>query len=337
VPDDRPSIERGADELDQRLASPPAGDSGLRVLTLAELASYDFPRREPILQPWLLTQSLSMIHSWRGVGKTHVALGIAYAVATGGEFLTWKAPRPRRVLYVDGEMPGNAMQERLAALIDTDERDFDPLDFRIVTPDAQGEKVMPDLATVEGQAAIEAEAAQSDLIILDNISTLYRDAGPENDAESWRIAQAWALRMRRAGKAALFIHHSGKGGAQRGSSKREDTLDVVINLKRPTDYFPEQGARFELHFEKYRNSSGKGEAKPIEATLTTDHKGRASWAWRSVEESTFDRVVGLKKDGLRPGEIAKELGIHKSRVSRHLKRARELGLVVITGGQENAE
>src|SRR5262249_51339439 len=108
-------------------------------------------------------------------------------------------------------------------------------------------------------------------------------------------------------------------------SKREDTLDVVIKLKHPSDYSPEQGARFELHFEKYRNAAGKGEAKPIEATLATDANGRASWTWRSVEESTFDRVVGLHSDGLKPGEIADELAIHKSQVSRHLSRARKEG------------
>jgi hypothetical protein len=307
------------------------------VLTLAEVVGYEFPEREAILEPWLLTQSLSMIHAWRGIGNTHIALGIAYAVATGGKFLTWEATRPWRVLYVDGEMPGAALKARLVAMIDADERDFDPSYLRIITPDAQGDAPMPDLATVQGQAAVETAAADADLVILDNISTLYRDAGPENDAESWRVAQGWALRMRRAGKAILFIHHSGKTGAQRGSSKREDTLDVVINLKHPNDYSPEQGARFELHFEKYRNSSGMGDAKAIEATLATDASGRMSWTWRSVEDSTFDRVVGLANDGLRPGEIADELGIHKSRVSRHLKRARGEGKVNLAKGVGHVE
>ncbi|HLY05193.1 MAG TPA: AAA family ATPase [Rhizomicrobium sp.] len=303
-----------------------ATDSGLCVLTLGELMSRQFPEREPILAPWLLTQSLSMIHAWRGIGKTHVALGIAYAVATGSKYLTWQAQKARRVLYVDGEMPGAALRDRLAALIEADDRDFDPSNLLIVTPDAQN-GAMPDLATLEGQGQIEQAAADVDLIILDNISTLCRSCGPENDAESWRAPQEWALRMRRAGKAVLFIHHSGKGGGQRGSSKREDTLDVVINLKRPPDYSADEGARFELRYEKYRNSSGKDDAKPIEAKLAHDVHGRATWTWRSVEETTYDRVVALATDGLKPGEIATELGIHKSNVSRHLTKARADGKV----------
>jgi putative DNA primase/helicase len=305
--------------------SVPAADPALRVLTLAELVSHQFPEREEILAPWLLTQSLSMLHAWRGIGKTHVALGIAYAVATCGEFLTWRAPAPRRVLYVDGEMPGAALKGRFAALVEADERDFDPDYLRIVTPDAQ-DGPMPDLATTEGQAAIASAARDAELIILDNLSTLCRSAGPENDAESWRAPQEWALQMRRAGKAVLFVHHSGKGGAQRGSSKREDTLDVVINLKRPPDYADTDGARFELRYEKFRNGAGDA-AKPIEAKLSQDEHGRAVWTWRSVDDSTFDRVVGLAGDGLKAGEIALELGLHKSNVSRHLKKARALGLV----------
>lgn len=185
---------------------------------------------------------------------------------------------------------------------------------------------MPDLATREGQDAIETIAVQHgvELIIVDNISTLCRDSAPENEAGSWRGPQEWALRMRRAGRSVLFIHHSGKGGAQRGSSKREDTLDVVIKLQRPSDYVPEQDARFEIHFEKYRSCAGN-DAKPIEAMLGADADGRTCWTWRTVEESTADRVVALHNEDFKPGEIAAELGINKSTVSRHLKSARAAG------------
>ncbi len=69
-----------------------------------------------------------MIDGPRGLGKTHVSLNVAYAVATGGEFLGWKAPQPRRVLFIDGEMPGALLQERLAAIVAVN-REPDTLDF----------------------------------------------------------------------------------------------------------------------------------------------------------------------------------------------------------------
>lgn len=305
--------------------SAPEPDPGLRVVRLDEFLSEKIPPREAILSPWLLTQSLSMIFAWRGVGKTFIAMNIAYAVATGGEFLNWKADRPRKVLYLDGEMAAAALQERFQGIVLADEREFDPAFLRIVTPDLQ-QGAMPDLATTEGQAAIEAILEDAELIIVDNISTLVRNNGRENDAESWNSVGVWALRMRQKGRSVAFLHHSGKGGAQRGSSKKEDTLDAVICLKHPSDYVPEQGARFEVHFDKARNGGGE-ELKPFEAMLTVDAHGKALWTYRSVEDSTFDRVVALANEGLMQKDIAEELEINKSNVSRHLRKARGLGLL----------
>ena len=76
----------------------------LRSLDLAELFALDLKPRGMVLEPIIPEKGLAMLYASRGTGKTHVALGIAYAVATGSAFLKWRAPRARRVLLVDGEM-----------------------------------------------------------------------------------------------------------------------------------------------------------------------------------------------------------------------------------------
>ena len=68
--------------------------------------------------------------------------------------------------------------------------------------------------------------------------------------------QGWLLKLRRLGKTVLLIHHSGRGENARGTSKREDVLDTVIQLKQPEDYDIEQGARFEVHLTKARGIHG---------------------------------------------------------------------------------
>jgi len=67
-----------------------------------------------IMNPWFFEKGSVLIYAARGVGKTYFALGLAAAIATGGEFLGWKAPKPRKVIYIDGEMPAEGMKERLA-------------------------------------------------------------------------------------------------------------------------------------------------------------------------------------------------------------------------------
>ena len=74
----------------------------LVVLTLEELLNKEIPPRKNLLAPWLPSQGLCMIYSKRGLGKTWMALEIAYAVASGGRFLNWEAESPHGVLYIDG-------------------------------------------------------------------------------------------------------------------------------------------------------------------------------------------------------------------------------------------
>jgi len=262
-----------------------------------------------------------MIHSWRGVGKTHTALGIAYAAASGGTFLRWKAPKPRRVLYIDGEMPGSSLAHRLAAIVADSCTEADPGNFIVLTPDAQVEG-MPDLASPEGQAEIDAaiDACDAELIVVDNLSCLVRGGKPENDAESWQPVATWALSHRKRGRTILFVHHSGKNGAQRGTSKREDILDTVIALKRPGDYSPTEGARFEVHFEKHRNDKGDS-AKTFEARLGEDGSGKPQWTMCDLEEGSRAKVLEMKALGMSATEIASELGIHRSTVYRNFKEA----------------
>src|SRR5262249_30185930 len=111
------------------------------------------PPREHVLEPIIQTQSTNMLFSKRGVGKTYISLGIACAVATGTPFLRWKASRPRRVLYVDGEMPAVQMQERLAAIVTGLDTELDPDNFRLITPDLQ-DMPIPSLSGTEGQELV---------------------------------------------------------------------------------------------------------------------------------------------------------------------------------------
>jgi len=299
----------------------------LVVVGIHDLLAIQLPSREVLLAPWLLSQSLNMVYAWRGVGKTHVALGIAYAASSGGAFLCWQSETPHKVLYLDGEMPGPALQTRLAAIVAASDKEPAPGFLSIITPDLQS-GAMPDLATFEGQEEINAviENTGAELIIVDNLSCLVRSGGRENDGESWNSVAAWALSMRAQGKSVLFIHHAGKGGQQRGTSKREDLLDTVIALKRPPDYCPADGAVFEVHYEKARNLAGD-ETQPFEAKLDQDQHGAQLWTWRPLEESTLDRVVELANEGLTQREIANELGLNQSNVSRALRKAESLGML----------
>lgn len=302
------------------------------IVDAAELLQYEFPPRTMILSPWLRSQSLNMIHAWRGIGKTHVSLGIAFAIASGGTFLGWEAEQPQPVLFVDGEMPGAALRERVARIVASADAQPPPGFLRFFTPDLQPEG-MPNLATWDGQSVLDSVIGDAQLIVLDNLSCLAR-GGRENEAESWQPMADWGLRQRAAGRSVLFIHHSGKGGAQRGTSKREDLLDNVITLRRPADYTPQQGARFIVEFEKGRDAHG-GDVEGFEATLETLGDARQSWSMKAANTAQAEKIIELAELGEAQADIARELGVHRSTVLRALRKAEQEGQYTPTKGERS--
>ena len=282
----------------------------LRTLDSADLLSTEFPPRELVLTPWLPAKGLAMVYGERGIGKTYLSLGIAYAVAIGGHFLRWHALKARKVLVIDGEMPGAALKERMKAMLMETGAELPHRDFlRFLPMDLQASGNF-DLADKHCQASLEIAAGDADLLIVDNISTLV-SGGRENEAESWLPVQQWALAQRRTGRTVVFIHHAGKGGKQRGTSRREDVLDTVMALRRPDDYQAAEGARFEIHFEKSRGFYGI-EAQPFEATLTPN----AGWTTRDLVDSEMVAVMVATGEGMSIRDIGETLGLSRSKVQR---------------------
>jgi len=292
----------------------PAYARGLKVLDGEELLSAKFPPRSLMLAPWLPDKGLAMIFAPRGVGKTWIALSIAHAIASGGEFLGWRGPRARRVLFIDGEMPAATLQDRYGSVVAASMRDAPRENFRLLAADVQLDG-LPDLSNEEAQRFYEPVIADAELVIVDNLSTIARGLR-ENEADAFGPVQSWLLSQRAAGRSVLLIHHAGKGGGQRGTSRKEDVLDTVISLSRPPGYSASEGARFEVRFTKSRGFWG-ADAEPFEARYSD---GRWTTA-AIVAEDSDEALAALKAGGHSIRAIAERIGLSKSEVQRRLKGA----------------
>src|SRR5262249_6523172 len=94
------------DELAARLEGYRPTTTAQPVATAVEVREFltlQIPPRRYLLSPVLPEQGLMMVHGPRGLGKTHLSVGIAVAVSSGGSFLRWQADRPSPVLLIDGE------------------------------------------------------------------------------------------------------------------------------------------------------------------------------------------------------------------------------------------
>ena len=148
------------------LPETPQSSPFAKGLSARELLAADLPKPEMILDPIITQHGLTMLYGPRGLGKTFVALGLAWAAASGERFLKWHAARPRRVLYIDGEMAAAEIKERLRRLGPAP----DNLHFVIGDLNRDG---LPDLADYDAQIAlVRGWDPVPELLVLDNLSSL---------------------------------------------------------------------------------------------------------------------------------------------------------------------
>lgn len=289
----------------------PPGEE-IRFMSTKSLLEKTVKPREFLLDPILTTRAMAEIFSWRGVGKTYFALSLAGAIASGGSFLGWTAPRARKVLFVDGELDEYSLQQRVRQL------DIGNDNLTVLCCDAQVNP-FPHLASPQAQRIIEDNLCGAELLTLDNLSAL-APATNEREAEDWIVIQTWLKNLKRKyGTTTIFLHHAGHSGASRGTTRREDLLDVVIELRKPKEYRASENLRAELIFGKVRGKLSQ-HAEPLQIWLESDQNGHLSWQWSKLEDVKEMQVIELREKGLSQRDIEKETGIPKTSVVRILKK-----------------
>jgi putative DNA primase/helicase len=160
------------------------------------------PPREMLLAPILPRGSLLMLSPQR-YREILARLSIGLALRVVGLF-SLNAPRPRRVLFVDGEMVLSDLQVRLNSILAGLGTEITNDGFRVLAADHS--ELGINLGSAEGKQELERHLDGVDLLILDNLSTLMAN-GSEGASDAWLPMQNWLLRLRRKGIAVLLTEH----------------------------------------------------------------------------------------------------------------------------------
>ncbi len=291
--------------------------TGLSILTAADLLAMELPPRTDILAPLLACDSAALVYGPSGIGKSFFALGIAWAVASGGSFLGWQAPRPARVLYVDGELGATELRERLALFGSPPER-------LTLSAHGLGTGRLLDLGEQAGMAQLMTAWQGPELVVLDSLSTLAGLAS--GDPERWDRLQRFLLHQRRSRRSVLMVHHINKEGELHGTTKRKNALDLLMALRWPRDGAVSGNARFEVHFEKTRRHQGPP-LMPLLAELQTDETGHGRWRWEPAERGRLERAAELLNRSLAARDAADALGVSRATLYRLKAAAHAKGLL----------
>ena len=283
------------------------------ILEADNFIRLEIPAKKEILCPWLFEQSISMVSGWRGEGKTWLGLSLFDAITKGKPFGPWETVTPVPALYLESESPASDIQDRLKALGEGERKA--PL---YLYSDAYANSLglsRAHLLKSEWISQIEGLLINKGVKLfgLDNLSSLSPGID-ENQKQDWDPINQWLLSLRFKGISTVMFHHFNKEGGQRGTSAREDNLDISINLVKPSDYTTEDGCRFILKFSKARIRTAD---LPLIADFEFQLKerdGRVEWVFSATKKKNRVEVLRLLSEKVAQKDIAGQLGLTNGRV-----------------------
>ncbi|SPD74180.1 conserved hypothetical protein [uncultured Desulfobacterium sp.] len=291
------------------------------IIDASSFIQLDIPERKALLHPWLKESAMILGVGDRGCGKSFFALGICDAVTKESSFGAWECKRSVPSLFLDGEMTTQDVADRIKGLrLDTARQN--PL---YVYSDAYANQhglPRAHLANESWRVKMKSIliAKHVKLWVIDNLASLASGLD-ENSKKEWDPINQWLLELRFAGITTLMLHHTGKSGTQRGTSAREDNIDISFTLKRPSDYTPEDGAKFIVHFTKARVSTKDLQLiADTQFKLLEDETGVYSWDFGDVRKENRLAVLEMISEGMDQKTICDTLGLSKGYVSKVKKK-----------------
>lgn len=324
------------EELEELAAGAPVRGP-LRAVSWGELRRANLPPKPHLIEPVLRRRDQVLVFAKAGVGKSYFCLTLAAAVVAGVEVFGWKARRGR-VCYLDGEMDAGELKMRISAIAAGMGVELPDDALVVISRDylAFVQQRLPYMTDAETRDLyLRLIPEDVDLVIYDNLSCLI--GGEENDSAAMDGLIDFVLRLRGRGQTGIYVHHAGKSGDQRGSTRRVDVLDTVIRLEAPG----ESDDRFQVLWDKHRGFSRRECPEfalelMLEKDPNTNHVITAEWVQTGIEDEQITRLCAVFRalkeghpDGKVPTvrELAGELNSSKTRVGVWLQRARERGLL----------
>jgi len=292
----------------------------------------EIPEKRAFLHPWIKEQTIVLISGWRGTGKSWFILSALDAITKGKPFGPWEVLEPAPCLFIDGEMVAKDIQERLRSLFPPDEVRL--ADFFIYSESHAGSLGIrrANLRIKEWRDDVKKYVLDNGvkIVAFDNISSL-APGMDENVKKEWDEINQWLLELRFCGVTPILAHHAGKGGSQRGTSGREDNIDISIQLVPPDDYSAEEGARFVTKFTKSRVARADLPfIQDWEFKLITEDN-YVTWAYASSQAGNRLAILQMLGSKISPYEIAKQLGVGKSTVYNVRGKAIDEGYLTPSG------
>ncbi|MBZ0157388.1 MAG: helicase RepA family protein [Alphaproteobacteria bacterium] len=202
----------------------------LKLSTVRDIFSYEDPAY--LIVKLIVENALIILSAYAGVGKSLLALFIAYAVITGKKlFGHFSVTKRGKVLIVDEENPGAFIKKRLQDIGFTEDMPLLFLHFQ---------RIKLDNPSCFGQLVKIIEEEKPVLVIIDALIRVHD--GKENEASDMAPVMERLRDLVNLGTTVLVIHHHRKGAGEnrkeslRGSSDILGGVDMHLSLEEKGEF-----------------------------------------------------------------------------------------------------
>jgi len=179
---------------------------------------------EWVIEGMLARGEVSVLYSDAGVGKSYVALHMAYSVASGRSWLGYRTEQSP-VLILDSENSKNAIHRRLLRIVHG-------MSGRLDAPLAVVCERFFDLGSDESIAEIERLVATTEakLLVIDSLMDFLPGRDENSVKDMLQPLQSLKSVARSYNCAVILLHHSNKIGSYRGSSAIKGIVDNLLGI-----------------------------------------------------------------------------------------------------------
>ena len=200
---------------------------------IEEAASFKY-----LIEPWLRKGSITQIFGYSGHGKSMFCQHAMYHLAVGRSMGAYEVEKPANVLYFDWENGratiGNMLNRFKNSFGSTEQ-------FKMWTPFISQNEI--NLNDQKGLMEFQrwVVSINPDVVVIDTVRSAFSGL-EESKAESWARMNTILLKLRNAGFAVIWLHHSNKPsesglGREAGSTNQ---LTVVETQMRVTQVYEDK-------------------------------------------------------------------------------------------------
>ena len=240
IPRDQANVTDVAFTLDVDEEEEVEEDNVIKPLTvkdadalIEEAASFKY-----LIEPWLRKGSITQIFGYSGHGKSMFCQHAMYHLAVGRSMGAYEVEKPANVLYFDWENGratiGNMLNRFKNSFGSTEQ-------FKMWTPFISQNEI--NLNDHKGLMEFQrwVVSINPDVVVIDTVRSAFSGL-EESKAESWARMNTILLKLRNAGFAVIWLHHSNKPsesglGREAGSTNQ---LTVVETQMRVTQVYEDK-------------------------------------------------------------------------------------------------